>query len=650
MRTLVSYLFFTPIIILCFVSQVSAQSDRLRMAAPNSGEPSTDRFIEVLVSEVAKEGIEIEIVRGPRSPQDWFKALRDGKAEIDFALLSARAVPNLDFDPAFTYTSLITQPGLMENSTEASAIQDSFIGEAVASELNKAGVSLVAFWNRPSTAIVMRQKLSGVFDLQGLKVFSGTIASGQLLRDLGASPVHELGAELNSALRSGEIDAAETNLLSSAELNQNGTILSNYQQNPGFVLANRNEWLSLSQRVRSVMQESAEKARRASESVVRANEDSFTKLAAEYGTTYTSVASEGWTTIRSQAERTWVDQALGGNRSEAYQNLLQVKNEIQLTKGRGGALSNGNTPPVILFATNRNDEGGTNLEHRFGITKNENPLSCGRIGFLGDPGRKFGKPYAGLLELSGQTLWSGPKKCAELIEGFAGKDKGITIFFHGYWNTFPDAVRKAIAFTEDFGLQQPIIVWSWPSAGSPGEYIYDLNSVTYTEPYVQQLVGALLDKGLMRNVTVVAHSMGSRVAGQLLKSAHAKQAKLSNIVFVAADYPPSLFHQLIEFDGEAAVLKTLYANEHDSALATSEYWNSENPIGRGGKYLTKFFKNVETIDVSAVGAGGLLNHSHGFEVKPVANDVSRLLLERLNAANRGLPPAQLNGVRYWTIH
>jgi len=56
------------------------------------------------------------------------------------------------------------------------------------------------------------------------------------------------------------------------------------------------------------------------------------------------------------------------------------------------------------------------------------------------------------------------------------------------------------------------------------------------------------------------------------------------------------------------------------------------------------------VDVSEVDRQPFeINHSHGFDVRKVASDLSLVLRQRANAALRNLPSAKQDGFTYWLI-
>lgn len=634
-------------------SQVNRNA--IRVAFPQNRDAATERYIEAFRKRVAQDDFTIEEVS--IEPAGFYAAIlapsKEGRTSIDLALISATAIPDVERNPELTYTSLITQPGLIDNASQNFALQNSVVGELVATEFSELGLTLVGFWNRPPQALFMKQPLPGAYDLKGLNVRITDNTSVAVLTSLGASPQRLPFAETTMALATGSLDAIETSSQSLDNVSAiyraipNGKVLNNYIQNQGFLFANSTRWLSYSQRMRSAIQAAAVEGSRAAQSFVIDQENTVSKMAAEFGVSYVSVSSEAWRPISATASEAWLSNASMEGRRDAYRQLLRVKQEIRNRRERKGSIDQ-KIRPKVLFATNRNDENSGDLATRFGVSKDgSNQLSCGEVEPKAGLQRQFGEVFGGQIDLKGSKIWQGATGCADMLAGL-DPDKGLVVYFHGYANSFTDAVRRAIGFSEDFSLSQPVLVWSWPSAGSLGMYIFDLNSVQFSDEYIRQMVDAMELKGQLTNVTIVAHSMGTRMAGIFLKQVRAKKRDVKNLILIAADYPPSIFGQMINSEGSVAALKTLYANENDSALIISRKMNGENPIGLGGRYL-KLVQGIETIDVSDVAGEGWVNHAHGFEVKPIADDISDLLKRRVGADVRKLPTASVNGTKYWMI-
>jgi esterase/lipase superfamily enzyme len=225
----------------------------------------------------------------------------------------------------------------------------------------------------------------------------------------------------------------------------------------------------------------------------------------------------------------------------------------------------------------------------------------------------------------------------------------MLLFIHGYSNSFDFAVRRAIGFAEDMALEVPVIVFSWPSMNEASGYLYDLGSVTFSRPYVREFLKALSLRRGAERLSVLAHSMGSQVALQVLESSAETGFIPESITFIAPDVPRTLFEQQIALYGKAVKLTTLYANDWDRALFVSTQVNRQAAAGAAGNDLL-VIDDVETVDVSEVDRQLLeINHTHGFDVPKVASDVSLLLRTRVNADGRHLPHALRSNRTYWRI-
>jgi esterase/lipase superfamily enzyme len=307
------------------------------------------------------------------------------------------------------------------------------------------------------------------------------------------------------------------------------------------------------------------------------------------------------------------------------------------------------SPARIFFATNRNDEGGVDLSYRFGIDRNST-LLCGEVAYVPDSTRDFGIAHKGAISVAGSRTVSGAASCAQLVGASAkGSNGAMIVFIHGFRNTFDFAVRRAIAFTQDFGVGATVLVFSWPSFGTVSGYVYDIGSVSFTRPFAKDLLDALHRESDVRSISLLAHSMGSQIAFQLLEFAKSGGKRIDSVVFVAPDVPRVNFVQGIQLYGASTRLATLYANEHDRALLLSQEANKQAPAGLGGpSRLTT--NGVETVDVSEVDKQLFeVNHSHGFDVQKVASDVSLVLRQRAKASMRNLPSATQDGFTYWQI-
>jgi esterase/lipase superfamily enzyme len=471
-----------------------------------------------------------------------------------------------------------------------------------------------------------------------------------VLRALGASPMALPFGEIYQALEKGVVDASEARFDSKNPflgVVKGGSVLTSFQQGQGFLVANESAWVALLQRERAAIQAAATDARNQARTAVLRTEASVPDLARNYGLSHTSFSTLG--NDQNLVRSTWLKRA-GGEGPDALRLFDQVLREqpsippAPPASSPGGAIA-----PRVFFATNRNDEGGGDLSYRFGVARSK-ALVCGEVQYAADPARSFGLAHDKAISVVASRTVMGPANCSQLIAPAASAASGgLILFIHGYNNSFSFAVRRAIAFAQDFGVGTPVLVFSWPSLDEVSGYTYDLGSVTYSRPFAKDLIQALFSQAEVRGISLLAHSMGSQIAFQVLEYASPSIKSLDTVVFVAPDVPRDNFIQGIQLYGAKTRLATLYANAHDRALLVSQAANRQAPAGMGGagRLLTE---GVETVDVSEVDRQwNQANHSHGFDVRKVANDVSIVLRQQSKASVRNLQSAVHDGMTYWLI-
>ncbi|HYR29929.1 MAG TPA: alpha/beta fold hydrolase [Thermoanaerobaculia bacterium] len=222
------------------------------------------------------------------------------------------------------------------------------------------------------------------------------------------------------------------------------------------------------------------------------------------------------------------------------------------------------------------------------------------------------------------------QKATDFYRDF-GKSEAI-VFIHGYANTFSDAVRRAAQIKYDLAFDGPIVAYTWPSRGTLEGYPADVQNVEWTAPHLQSFLQTLAQKSGSHAIHVIAHSMGTRVLGQAIKSlANVPNAPTFNqIVLAAPDIDASIFKR----DIAPAMKKiskhvTLYASSNDQALIASKKVHGYPRAGDSGAGIVTV-DGIETIDVTDVDTS-LLGHSYVGE--------NRTILSDLYCALRGLPQA-----------
>lgn len=652
LRTLASLVSTLSIAFALLLWPVGASARELMLLVPPNQDQATREFIEVLTSasQIREAGLTFRLVRSDEIALPGRAAELVLRGIVPLALIRAAQIPGYQTDTKdLMFTSLLSHPLIVKDSRQQFFVEDSVVGDVVKQELGRKGFVVLGFWNTPSSSLVFRKPVRSYADLKGLKVRAPDMQSHEVLQAFGASPTMLALGEIYAALERGTVDGSEARVergspyLSAVK---GGSLVSSFMHGQGFLVAHEASWIGFRQRERAAIQAAAAEAKaRARDAVLRADAD-LAELALTSELTYASFASmEGeQPTVRS----TWLKR-VGDDGTSALSFLDRVIRQKAPPTATPSSGPRSSAPAPIYFATNRNDEGDSNLSYRFGIERSST-LRCGEVRYTPDMTRAFGIAHKGEISVAAQSTVSGAESCARLVGAAARASGGaLIVFIHGFNNSFDFAVRRAIGLAQDFGLTTPVLVFSWPSFGEVSGYVYDIHSVTFSRPFGKDLTEALLSDPYLRSISLLAHSMGSQLAIQMLEFAGPVGKPIDSVVFVAPDVPRANFIQGVQLYGTSARLATLYANENDRALLLSQTINKQTPAGLGGpSRLTT--SGVETVDVSEVDKQWLeMNHSHGFDVPKVASDVSLVLRQHANAATRSLPSAVHDGLPYWLI-
>ncbi len=152
-------------------------------------------------------------------------------------------------------------------------------------------------------------------------------------------------------------------------------------------------------------------------------------------------------------------------------------------------------------------------------------------------------------------------------------DKSVFVFIHGFNNRFEDSVYRFAQIVHDSGVRSAPILVTWPSRGSLLAYGYDRESANYTRNALENLFQYLYRDPEVKEVSILAHSMGNWLALEALRQMAIRNgelpAKFKNVMLAAPDVDVDVFRQQIEDMGEKHPNFTLFVSRDDRALAVS---------------------------------------------------------------------------------
>lgn len=211
------------------------------------------------------------------------------------------------------------------------------------------------------------------------------------------------------------------------------------------------------------------------------------------------------------------------------------------------------------------------------------------------------------------------------------------VFIHGYNVSFDDALRRTAQLTADLKYEGIPILYSWPSRANTLSYTRDEANVGWTVPHLEQFLVDLRQKGNLKQIHVIAHSMGNRaLLGAIerigLRDDH-REPVLSRVVMAAPDVDALEFkNRYAGLVQRVAGATVVYGSRNDRALMLSEQIHGYDRLGLvSSEFASR--DNVDMIDTSPLDLS-MLGHSYYGENPVVINDIKAFFREQPRASLR----------------
>ena len=215
-------------------------------------------------------------------------------------------------------------------------------------------------------------------------------------------------------------------------------------------------------------------------------------------------------------------------------------------------------------------------------------------------------------------------------------DGSVLVFIHGFNNRFEDSVYRFAQIIQDSGVHSAPVLVTWPSRGSLLAYGYDRESTNYTRNALEALFQYLAKDPQVKEVSILAHSMGNWLALEGLRQMAIRNgrlpAKFKNVMLAAPDVDVDVFRSQIADMGKQHPQFTLFVSRDDRALAVSRrVWGNVARLGAIDPEQEPYKKELESyditvIDLTKIKATDDLNHSK-FAESP---EIVRLIGSRIS--------------------
>lgn len=172
-----------------------------------------------------------------------------------------------------------------------------------------------------------------------------------------------------------------------------------------------------------------------------------------------------------------------------------------------------------------------------------------------------------------------PQRLAEALRG-----RDSLLFVHGYNQTFEAAAQDAAVLSQGIRFAGNSVLFSWPSKGGLLDYGYDRESALIARDHLAEALTAILGDAQGARLHLVAHSMGTLVTMEALRSyrdRHGDQGldKLGALVLASPDIDLDVFKANLNRLGSLRSKMTVITATNDRALDLSRRLAGGDRVG-----------------------------------------------------------------------
>lgn len=210
------------------------------------------------------------------------------------------------------------------------------------------------------------------------------------------------------------------------------------------------------------------------------------------------------------------------------------------------------------------------------------------------------------------------------------------VFVHGFNNTYEDSVFRLAQIVHDSHMQATPVLFTWPSRAEVTAYQYDKESTNYSRTALEQVFRTLAEDPTVKQITVLAHSMGTWLAMESLRQMGIRDghvhSKIHNVILASPDIDIQVFaKQYVEL-GEPRPKFTIFVSQDDKALAVSSFITGR--VSRLGAinpaeepYRSKLEKaGITAIDLTKIKTDDGLRHGKFAESPEIVQLIGRRLM------------------------
>ncbi len=186
--------------------------------------------------------------------------------------------------------------------------------------------------------------------------------------------------------------------------------------------------------------------------------------------------------------------------------------------------------------------------------------------------------------------------------------RDVVVFTHGYNTNFAEGLYRFAQMTHDFETTGVPILYSWPSAASAGNYLYDRDSVLFARDGLEDLID-LVAATPVDSITLVAHSLGSQLLLETLRSRALRTGgglwdELGDVALISPDVDLDVFRAQVAPIDALPEPFVIFASGRDRALRLSGWLSGGGRLGTIDDLAALSDLDVTVIDTSGAAARG----------------------------------------------
>lgn len=197
----------------------------------------------------------------------------------------------------------------------------------------------------------------------------------------------------------------------------------------------------------------------------------------------------------------------------------------------------------------------------------------------------------------------------QIAQSIRGRDS--LLYIHGYNHTFESAVADTAQLVQGTGFRGNAVLFSWVSKGGLLDYNHDRESALIARDQLADVLASILNDPFGTKIHIVAHSMGTLVTLEALRSyrdRHSEQGfdRIGAIIFASPDIDVDVFRANLGRLGSLRAKMTVITATNDRALDVSRRLSGG---ARVGALPAAAFEGlgVRVVDATEF-AGGFVRH------------------------------------------